>query len=179
MITQERLKELLEYNQDTGIFVWKSRPSWMFRSARSKKAWHSKHYGKQALNKRTDGYIAIKVDVKTYRAHRLAWLYVYGEWPNGEIDHKNHIRDDNRMCNLRDVTRSENQKNASIRKDNTSEVTGVSWYKTYEKWVVQIVLSGNKTTLGYFNDKFEAICCRKSADNKYGFHENHGAIAHG
>lgn len=96
-----------------------------------------------------------------------------GEWPN-EIDHINHVRDDNRWINLRDGTRSDNQKNASMRTDNKSGFLGVSWSNEVNKWRAQAMVNHKVKSLGYFDDKFEAICARASANNKYGYHENHG-----
>jgi len=97
-----------------------------------------------------------------------------GKWPKKYTDHINHIRDDNRLLNLREATDGENQKNSSQRKDNTSGITGVGIHKQSGKWQARIKLDSKLKHLGLFDDKFEAICSRKSASNKYGFHENHG-----
>ena len=121
----------------------------------------------------THGYIIIKIDGIGYKAHRLAWLYMYGVWPNF-IDHKNHNRSDNRIVNLRSVTNQENCKNASLRKDSSSRVCGVHWNKLERKWKAQINVDSKRIYLGCFDDLFEACCVRKSAENKHGFHLNHG-----
>ena len=92
MITQEELKELLDYNPETGLFTWN-----VYNNIKNK----------TTAGTFNDGYIQIKIKQKIYQAHRLAWLYVYGEWPKGQIDHINGIRDDNRIENLRDVTNRE------------------------------------------------------------------------
>ena len=162
MVTQEELKELLHYNPDTGIFT-------RIASRGSVKA----GYIAGCLDK--DGYITIKINCKTYKAHRLAWFYVHGKWPKHKIDHINHVRADNRIANLRCATCRENNKNSSLRKDNTSGVCGVCWYRPKKKWASQIMVNGMNVCLGYFTDKFEAICARKSADNKHGYHANHGS----
>lgn len=122
------------------------------------------------------GYIAISIDSKKYLAHRLAWLYMTGEWPENQTDHIDHVRDNNKWDNLRKATNQENLKNQSIRKNNESGITGVCWHKTANKWMAYINLSEGSKYLGIFTDWFEAACARKSADNKYGFHENHGRI---
>lgn len=160
MLTQERLKELLKYDSNTGIFTW-------IKASQGIKA--SSQAGCKA-----NGYILIGIDYQLYQAHRLAWLYIYGSLPKKQIDHINHNRADNRIINLREVTHQENTKNAPKRKTNTSGVTGVSWDKDTNKWRSQITINGKATYLGIFSDKLDAICARKSAENKNGFHKNHG-----
>jgi len=110
-------------------------------------------------------------------AHRLAWLYTYGSFPNGDIDHINGNGLDNRIANLRDVTRSVNLSNAKKRVDNTTGITGVVKAHTKGKWQAQIGLiatTGKFKYLGTFDEIWDAICARKSADNAYGFNKNHG-----
>lgn len=107
--------------------------------------------------------------------HRVVWEEANGPIPEGlDIDHINGDTRDNRLSNLRVVTHSDNLKNCKRRTDNKSGVTGVRWDKVRSKWAVQITSQGNKLALGRFDDWFEAVCARKSADNYYGFHENHG-----
>lgn len=161
MITQERLKDLLNYNPNTGIFVWR-----VTAGKRGAK-------GNIAGYVTSHGYISISVDNKEYRAHRLAWLYVYGVWPV-EIDHDDRNKSNNSINNLVNGTRQDNMKNMPMRSDNTSGITGVCWDKGRGKWRTEIAVNGNSINLGRFDDKFEAICTRKSAENKYGFHNNHG-----
>ena len=120
------------------------------------------------------GYIHIKINKKIYKAHRLAWLYVHGEYPNHHIDHKNHKKDDNRFKNLRDITHQENMKNTSKRKSNTSGVVGVSWNKQRNKWCASIRVDGKNTHLGYFANKKDAVRTRKDAEVQHGYHKNHG-----
>ena len=103
------------------------------------------------LNK-SSGYITISVDSRSYRAHRLAWLYVYKKWPEDCIDHINHIRTDNRIENLREVEKSQNQKNMSKDRRNKSGHSGVIWYKAYEKWSAEIWVNKVKHFLGYFEN---------------------------
>lgn len=162
MLTQEKLKSLLSYSPETGLFTW-------LVSVGCVKA------GNIAGANDGRGYTRIIIKNKNYKAHRLAWLYMTGKWPKHQIDHDDHVRDNNRWLNLSDATNSENQKNASLRKDNISGVPGVSPHKQSGKWQSRIKLNGKLKHLGLFNDKFEAICSRKSAGNRYGFHANHGA----
>jgi len=163
MLTQEQLKKALNYNLESGDFRWL-----ITHSNRTKK-------GSIAGSTSGRGYRRITINGEVYRAHSLAWLYTLGYWPKDQIDHENHIRDDNAWINLREVTPSENNKNMSRAKNNTSGVTGVSWINPRRKWLAQIKINRKQINLGRFNDKFEAICARMSANNKYGFHKNHGA----
>jgi len=163
-MTQEKLKEFVEYNQNTGVFIWKKV---------NKYTKYNKGKELGGIDEST-GYKVAFVDGKKYRQHRLAWLYVYGEMPKGEIDHINQDRADNRICNLREVTHKENMKNKKISKKNTSGVTGVYFLKTTKKWYSQIRIDGDLKHLGYFKIKEDAIKARKDAEEKYGFHKNHG-----
>lgn len=97
-----------------------------------------------------------------------------GSWPKEQIDHINHVRSDNRWINLREATNQENCKNRSISIRNKSGVVGVRWTKGKTKWAAYIHVNSKDKYLGFFFDKFEAICARKSAENKHGFHANHG-----
>ena len=129
-LTQARLKELLHYDPENGVFTHiKAR-----RGLRS---------GSLAGGiDKAEGYLQIMVDGKRYQAHRLAWLYVHGDFPPNDIDHISRVRDDNRICNLRLATRSENMQNLSLRSTNTSGHTGVVWCKNTEKWRALIMLNG-------------------------------------
>jgi len=162
MLTQEKLKEQLSYDKLTGCFVWQTYG-------------RGKNYLKVA-GCRSSGYIVIQINGKSQKAHHLAWLYEYGYIPK-QIDHINHIRDDNRIINLRKSTQKENTKNSSLSSRSKSGITGVSWCKRSKKWLSQIMVDGKTKHLGYYCDKFESICARKSANNKYGFHVNHGQKA--
>jgi len=120
------------------------------------------------------GYIRLKVDGRQYQAHRVAWLIMTGEWPENDIDHINHDRADNRFINLREATCMENARNQKLRKTNKSGVCGVRLNKKKTKWDAQIQVVGKIIHLGAF-DKFEnAVKVRKEAEEKYGFHPNHG-----
>lgn len=152
MITQKIIKELLTYDKSTGKFMWK------------------KHRGgaKKTLDAGTfcsNGYIAIKINGKSYKAHRLAWIYVYGVHPKNEIDHINMIKTDNRIKNIRDVPHSINGKNIRIGCANSSGAIGVHFEKN--KWVSRIGINGNMKYLGAFITKKEAIIERKRAEKKY------------
>ena len=137
-VTHERLRELLDYDPETGVFTWKAnrirvRP------------------GERAGRVLPDGYIAIGVDGRRYQAHRLAWLYMTGKWPEGMIDHINLDRQDNRWENLRLATNIQNQANTALRSNNTSGFKGVSWHRLEKKWTANIRRAGKKVWLGYYD----------------------------
>jgi hypothetical protein len=162
-ITQEELKEVLDYSPETGVFTRK-----VSNSPRVK-------VGDVAGSvDKANGYRYIKINGKRYLAHRLAFLYMTGEFPPEEVDHISHSKDDNRWVNLRVSSHQDNQRNRSINTNNKSGFTGVSWYKSTNKWMVQIKINGKKKHLGYFKDLTEAINARKKANSKYKFHKNHG-----
>lgn len=159
-MNQKKLKELLYYDEDTGIFRWKIRKQGVRINGTT-----------GYIDK--DGYNAIRIDGILYFAHRLAWLYVYGKFPKDEIDHINHTRNDNRIRNLRSVTGKENRKNKVIQKNNISGVSGVHWNKNLKKWQAQIMIDRKMKYLGSFIDKRKAIQAREAGKIKYGFHPNH------
>lgn len=168
-LTQEYLKSILHYNPDTGVFIWKVN----IYSGMNYNICHIK-FGDIANSISSHGYIRISINKKRYQAHRLAWLYVYGEFPKDQIDHVNHIKTDNRIANLRCVSSQENNKNSSKRKDNTSGHVGVVWHKHLNKWQAQIKVNQKNIYLGLFEDLSEAIGARKQAEINYNFHNNHG-----
>lgn len=163
-ITQYRLKELFSYDKLTGLFTrTTSRGGRIIGSVAG------------YINNR--GYIQIKVDKVDYRAHRLAWMYEYGEFPKHEIDHINHNRSDNRIVNLRDLTHSENQRNCSATKNSILPM-GVCFKKAAGKYQARIMANGKRVHLGYFNTISEAKKVRQLANVKHGYHENHGKQNH-
>lgn len=177
-LTQTHLKECLYYSPVSGYFTWRTRPVAHFKDYKAFGIWNKRFSGLRAggTNKQS-GYVSIHVDNKQYKAHRLAWLYVTGSWPENEIDHGNHIKNDNRWTNLSDVTRSGNQKNQLIGAANTSGFLGVGWSKERKKWYAHIRFNGGGKHLGYFKLKSRAISARIAGNLKYGFHENHGGVA--
>jgi len=161
MLTQARLKELLSYGADTGEFT------------RIKTVGRCNAGTVSGFSDCSEGYTCIHIDGRTFKAHRVAWLYTHGYWPD-HIDHINGIRTDNRILNLRDITKAENAKNQRVPKNNTSGLIGVYWDKGKRKWMVGIGVNKKLKHIGYYDYKWDAICARKSSENKYGFHVNHG-----
>ena len=154
-LTQARLKELLHYDPDTGIFTW------------IKKSKKSIPVGSVAGAQHNQGYRSLCIDYKRYLAHRIAWLYIFGEMPPGFIDHINRNRSDNRISNLRVVDRSGNQQNHKIRKDNTSGISGIYWHKQRKKWHVRIWIKRKSRNVGLFETIEEAKTARQEAEREF------------
>jgi hypothetical protein len=151
VLTQERLKKVLRYNPETGIFT-------RYLSNRGnpiKIKVGCKHHR---------GYIVMGVDGVWFLAHRLAWLYCYGYLPENGIDHINRDQADNRIKNLREVSQSCNIRNTGVYINNTSGVKGVHFNKASEKWRVQISVNKKQRHLGFSSDFFEAVCIRLAAE---------------
>lgn len=159
MITQEKLKELVELDSEKGVFIRKVAIS------------NNSKVGEVAGTACKNGYMAIGVGGERHYVHRLVWLYVHGEMPKN-IDHINGIRTDNRPENLRDVTRAQNQKNQRLRSDNKSGVTGV--WQSGSVWHAFIRSGGKRHHLGTFKTSEEAAAARHAANIVFDFHENHG-----
>lgn len=168
----ELLRKLLDYDPDTGILTWRSRSLDLCKDQRAQRIWNTLFAGKQAFDRRLFGYSVGTLCGKSHRGHRVAWAVHYGEWPEGEIDHINGIRDDNRIANLRLATRTQNSKNLKRPANNTSGAVGVGW--TGRKWRAHIKIGGVFHHLGHFDTKEGAVAARKAAEVKHGFHANHG-----
>ena len=170
---QEKVLELLRYCKTTGIFTWKKRDRSYFNCNRSHKRWNNMYCGVVAGSDTTSGHTRISFGGVRYKAHSLAFLYVYGYIPKN-IDHIDHNGKNNKIKNLRAVTHQENHRNERKSKNNTSGMTGVIWRKDTNKWAAQVMVDGKCVRLGSFKDKKDAIKARKAANIKYGFHKNHG-----
>jgi len=154
MLTAARLKELLSYDIDTGVFT-------CLVSRAPARA------GQPTGCLNTLGYTVIGVDRRLYLAHRLAWLYVHGNWPNGVIDHLNGKRSDNRLANLQDGTQKDNVQNPNNRpKENQHGATGVSRDRRTGRWAATIRRDGKRYFLGSFGSMQEAGAAFGEADAK-------------
>ena len=125
--------------------------------------------GRTAGSKTKGGYIAIQIDRKIHRAHRLSFLFMEGYFPENDVDHINRVKHDNRWCNLRHVSHQCNLRNANIYKTNTSGVTGVLFYKQTNKWGSSISVHGLRKHLGYFTNIQDATKARWEGEKKYNF----------
>lgn len=130
--------------------------------------------GKQAGTIDRYGYRSVRIGGKAFLAHRVVWFLHHGKWPDMQIDHVNGVLDDNRPCNLRLVSCSEQSKNKSKPSVNTSGRIGVTWHKGAGKWQAGICVSGKHIHLGIFSDFDEACASRAAGEIEYGFHPNHG-----
>lgn len=145
MIAQDELRSILSYDPSTGNFTWLVNNRGHARA------------GDIAGTIQRKGYRAIKISCRLYQAHRLAWLYVHGQWPAKVIDHANGIPDDNRLCNLREATQAENQQNrfrAQI--NNTCGLLGVSPCSKTGRFRARIRLSGREKSFGSFDTPEQA-----------------------
>ena len=160
-LTQEELKELLAYDPLTGLFTWiVKRPN--------------ATVGGIAGNLDPSGYVRISAKGKNYTAHRLAFLYMAGEFPPEHTDHVNHKRADNRWANLRATSQLDNNRNTPLRSDNTSGMAGVSFNRRDKNWTVRIKIGPAYKFLGNYESFDEARTVRLKANKLYNFHPNHG-----
>jgi len=153
-ITQERLKEILSYDSDTGFFKWLVSRGRNGNGAR---------VGQIAGTKDVTGRITITIEGRHYRAHRLAWLYVYGRLPNGELDHRNGVQSDNRCSNLREATKSQNAANKRVLR---AGLKGACFNRRRDKWMAAIRKDYKQIHLGYFATEQEAHAAYVEAANK-------------
>lgn len=161
-LTQARLKEVLQYNPETGDFIVIKK-----RSNRCKPI--GSISGTVICT-----YLYTGIDGKNYVHHRLAFLYMNGSFPKDQVDHINGIRTDNRFCNLREVSNFDNCRNKRMLDNNTSGINGISWDKKRNKWRAYIYINEKHIYLGRHNSIDDAINARSVASIKYGFHDNHG-----
>ena len=157
------LKEYMDYEPDTGVFTWKRH-----RSQTATK-------GTQVKCKDPKGYIILGWNRRNYRAHHIAWWWITGEMPGGELDHINNIRHDNRFSNLRKASSTQNNHNKLKPVTNTSGVKGVNWHKYRGAWAARITVDGARIQLGYFTDLESAEKIIRAAREKlHGDFCNHG-----
>ena len=161
MLKAKELRKELHYDDNTGIFT---RVKSKGKCKAGDIAGGLTHYG----------YITISVLGKRYPAHRLAWLYVSGSFPEDQIDHIDHDRTNNRFSNLREADNRTNAMNRGKYNTNTSGVVGVNWNEATNKWRAKITVEGQTVDLGTFVTFSHAVDARKNAEVLYGFHKNHG-----
>jgi len=154
-LTAERLRALLDYDPETGVFTRKVRTSNRIRS------------GDIAGTRNPPRYTLISIEGIQYRAHRLAWLYVYGEWPSEDLDHINRVKTDNRLCNLRLATRKQNMENNGPQKNNRLGIRGVYWDVARKKWAVTIHHHGRTIAGGRFDSVDSAKARRAQLENRF------------
>jgi len=177
-LTQQYIKKILSYNPDTGILIWNFRPESHFKSKKGMAIWNGKYANKIAgCNTKTKSgksYRIISINSKRYMAHRIIWLIVKGKEPVNDIDHINGDGIDNRIKNLRDVTRTENNKNFKLSKRNKTGFIGVHFDKVKKKYKAEIGVNSKTKFIGYFDTAKEASVAREQKSREYGYHINHG-----
>ena len=152
MLSQHRLKQVLDYDPDTGIFVWKELKYNLV-----------KFLGTRAGSVYANGYRYISVDGRDYRTGRLAWLYMTGEWPAAMVDHEDLDRSNDRWLNLRLATNSQNQANRGNMVTNTSGTKGIRFESSRGKWRAQITIMGKSKNLGRYGTREEAMTAYERA----------------
>lgn len=172
-LTQSRAMQYYNYDAETGAFFFKERPASEFVKGPIYIR-HLGYVGRVAGSQSQQGYVKLLIDGKYYYAHRIAWLIMTGEivkYPEFEIDHINGDRSDNRFCNLRKVTKSENQRNGGMRINNASGVHGVNWKKRGDggRWVARIWNGPRHVYLGQFETLHEASIARRAAERALGY----------
>lgn len=159
----EEVAKLFTYDRETGVLYWRERTRYTTR-----------HKGVAGC-KTKNGYKHVRIKGKAYKEHRIIMMLCFGHIPdNAEIDHVNHIRDDNRLINLRFVTKLGNSRNQSVSSRNTTGVTGVYFRKSRNKFEAQIRVNNQVHFLGYYDTLEEAAAARAEANLKFKFHANHG-----
>lgn len=166
MLGYREALELFRYDYETGVLYWR----WRVNNSVPK----TLEVGRQRKSN-SDGYLTVSVHGRDYPVHRIVMLMCYGFYGEGlDVDHINHVRNDNRLVNLRFVTHGENMRNKSVSSKNTSGVTGVDFLKAKKKYRARITVDWKLIYLGMFDTLEEAAEARRQADRKFNFNNNHG-----
>lgn len=175
MNLEEEILRKLRYDRESGYLFWKEIKN---PSTKNEKIYNGRFSNKKTgwLNSR--GYLKINIYKKSLLGHRIIWFLEYGSWPSKDLDHIDGNPSNNKLDNLREVTKSENLRNCKRRQDNTSGITGVHYNKRQNQWTACVVLKGKKKHLGTFETKEEAINARDLANKDNKFHNNHGRQSH-
>ena len=170
-LTAERVRQLLDYQPETGELTWKTRPV----SRPHDIIWNKKFAGRIAGCPTGHGYLRVYLGGRHHYAHRIAWCHHHGEWPKTGIDHINGDGSDNRIKNLRLADQAQNTRNTKRSAANTSGIKGVGWFKPAGKWRARIFVNGAEKSLGYFDSRAEAAeAVRLARPNLHGEFANHG-----
>lgn len=167
------LDKALRYDRDSGILFWKKRDISEFKNEHDMNCMNTKFHGKPAGSINNKGYLIIHFSSGHILSHRAIFIMEYGYEPK-LIDHIDGNRINNKIDNLREVDYIGNSKNKGISKRNKTGHLGVCWHKTKKKYQSNIRVNWKLIHLGTFSDIKDAIKARKEAEEKYGFHENHG-----
>lgn len=175
LLPPELLREFFVYSASTGKLFFKPRDLSHFKHLRGFKSWNTRFSGKEAFTRRnSEGYRVGGIQDATYRGHRVIWAMVYGYWPEEDIDHVNGLRDDNRLINLREASRTQNNMNSGLRSDNSSGYRGVYFNKQRNAWHARVHAHGKAKHIGFFSDASEAHKAYAEASKK-----QHGEFVRG
>ncbi|MBB4859605.1 hypothetical protein HNO88_002934 [Novosphingobium chloroacetimidivorans] len=179
--TPEELRQLLEYNPDTGSLIWRERPLALFVARGGKHPhrtcakWNAQFAGKEAfIGLDGGGYRQGTIFRRYFKANRVAWAIHHGVWPTHQIGHADGDASNIRINNLSDVPHVQVQRNCRLSKANRSGVPGVSWNKVHGKWQAFIGENGRTKSLGAFARLEDAAAARKQAERELGYHTRHG-----
>lgn len=173
--TQECVRGLFDYDASTGNLIWKQAPEDRFSTNGAFLSWNKKHIGRVAGTVKSDGYVRVLIGGRGFAAHRLVYIWNIGEIPAGlEMDHIDGNRRNNRLENLRLVTKSQNARNRRRRSNNTSGAVGISYMARNNAWGASCTISGNYHWLGSFKTKELAAEASRQFRKENGFTERHG-----
>ncbi len=181
-ITREMVCQVLDYNKETGLLIWKQRPVSMFGGDnRICNSWNAKYAGKEAGTIHGKGYIYIGIlspfKLRAF-AHDLIWFIMTGEWPKAQIDHENKVKTDNRWDNLREATNAENHQNKSIYTNSPFGISGVGKRSDTGKFRARIMVNYKEISLGSYDTLEEAVAAREEGKRKYhSFHPEDEKVA--
>lgn len=164
--SQSYLKECLDYNPETGVFIWKIRPIHHFKDDRAMRSVNTQRAGKGAGFIAESGYLMLGIDSVSYRAHRIAYKIITGLEPDDEIDHEDMDRSNCRFSNLRNAEGRENARNRTKYKNNKSGYKGVSFNVQYGKFQSEIMKDRVRYNLGYYDNAIDAHNAYCSAAKK-------------
>lgn len=167
-LTAEYIRQVLNYDPDAGELRWRHRASSMFNTKKRTResicaVWNIRFAGMLAGSINPEGQSRIVINGRHYRTHRIIWLWMTGTWPKEEIDHIDCNELNNKWCNLREASRSQNEMNKGVSRNNSSGAKGVSWNRRDKKWLAQIIVNGRYKYLGYFSSKCDAIAAYRAA----------------
>ncbi|HIH8982537.1 TPA: HNH endonuclease [Serratia marcescens] len=171
-LNQSELKKILKYDCESGHFFWLNRPESDFKTRGAWKSWNAKYPGTTAGTLIASGYIKINIRGKIYAAHRLVWLYLYGEFPPEFIDHINGDRADNRLVNLRLATACQNMMNVPLKASNSTGVKGLWFRQETNRWIMYGKANRKTYWLGAFDNIIDAVAERRRFERIH-----HGSFA--